>query len=154
MAGLLFTDKNVVLAGYKPYCNHITGIGGKPQKNETLLQTAFRETVEELVGVFDSCVVPELEAKIVPFTSVENSGYTHFLCSMDDLVVFLEIVSVYPSKFYNRSPRTLEDLILKRKIIKGAEIAQLAVIPFVPDVHIARHLSSDLTLCAMLVSRK
>ena len=48
MAGIMFTDKNSVLAGYSSHKLAITGIGGKKKGDETAIQTAIRETVEEL----------------------------------------------------------------------------------------------------------
>ena len=48
MAGIMFTDGKLVLAGYNSKHLFISGIGGKIKENETPILTAVRETVEEL----------------------------------------------------------------------------------------------------------
>ena len=51
MAGILFTDETLVLAGYNEFHEHVTGFGGKKKNNEYPYETAIREVVEELLEV-------------------------------------------------------------------------------------------------------
>jgi hypothetical protein len=91
MAGILFANGNTFLAGYKSYKGHITGIGGKAHGDETLIQTAIRETLEELLGITEisAFFIKLFERTLVPFKKIENSGYTHFMCDFDELSAFL-----------------------------------------------------------------
>lgn len=150
MAGILFTNGNVFLAGYKSYKGHITGIGGKPSGDETLPQTAIRETLEELLGIPEVSLffLKLFERTLLPFKKIENGGYTHFLCTFDDLETFLTIAEIAftISPFYDTFPRTLGDLVTQRKNTERAEITHLAILPFVGDLRIARHLVEDITL--------
>ena len=56
-AGCTFLNDTHVLCGYQPHKRKagITGIGGKREPGESILDTAFRETIEEL---FNLTVVP------------------------------------------------------------------------------------------------
>ena len=51
MAGIVFKSETHVLMGYQPDKAMISGIGGKPLDLEPMIQTAFREAIEELFGV-------------------------------------------------------------------------------------------------------
>lgn len=148
MAGILFTNGNTFLAGYKSYKGHITGIGGKSHGDETLIQTAIRETLEELLGITEisAFFIKLFERTLVPFKKIENSGYTHFMCDFDELTAFLAIAEIAFtfSPYYDAFPRTLQDLILKRKNTERAEITHLTLLPYVKDLRIARHLIEDI----------
>lgn len=150
MAGILFTNEKLFLSGYKSFKGHITGIGGKQQQGESLLQTAIRETIEELFGIKDvpSGIVRIFEKSIHYYKVIENGGFTHFLCSFDELNVFLGFVRVSfdSSPYYDRIPHNLEELLLKRKNVERAEITHLCLLPFVFESRIARHLISDINL--------
>lgn len=150
MAGILFTDGKMVLAGYKPYKGYITGIGGKQKENEPLFQCAVRETLEELFGW--TTIRPEVLTiamdRLQYFHSTQHKGYTQFHCSFDSLraiLVFLSMFMGVTSPYYNVFPFTVEDLIFNRKIMEGAEIAQLALLPYEADLRIAHHFANDLT---------
>ncbi len=156
MAGLLFTNEKLFLSGYKAYKGHITGIGGKQHQGESLFQTAIRETIEELFGIKDisAGIVRIFEKSVQYYKIIENGGFTHFLCSFDELNVFLGFVRVSfdSSPYYDRVPHNLEELLLKRKNAERAEITHLCLLPFVFESRIARHLISDINLCVLPAS--
>jgi hypothetical protein len=54
-AGIVFTNGTHILAGYQPRKKnpHISGLGGSKQKDESYMQTAWRETLEELFELKD-----------------------------------------------------------------------------------------------------
>ena len=147
-AGILFTNEKVFLAGYKSFKGHITGIGGKAHEGETIFGTAIRETIEELLGVTEISLyfVNLFEKTLHPFKKIENAGYTHFVCDFDDLGTLLQIseIAFTYSPFYDTFPLTLDDLLTKRKNTNDAEITHLAMLPFVGDMRIARHLIDDI----------
>ncbi len=159
MAGILFTNERIFLAGYKSFKGHITGIGGKAHEGETLFQTAIRETIEELFGVTEISLffINLFEKTLHPFRKIENAGYTHFLCDFDDLVTFVTIAKeccIYVSPYYDEFPTNLSELLTKRKNTDYAEITHLTLLPFVADLRIARHLIDDINLVVKTVSKK
>ena len=152
MAGILFTDEKLFLSGYKTFKGHITGIGGKPKEGETLFATAIRETIEELFGI-KNCppkIVSIFESSLGCYKTAENQGFTHFFCTFDELKVFLRFskTAFETSPFYDTFPLSIEELLLHRKNTERAEITHLCLLPFVVDSRIARHLISDINLCA------
>ena len=158
MAGILFTNEKVFLAGYKSFKGHITGIGGKQKEGESLFATAIRETIEELFGIKEvtKTSLAFLEKTVQYYKTIENKGYTHFLCSFDEMEIFLNLISITFEKlyYYDEFPKTLADLLLKRKNTERAEISHLCILPYVEDSRIARHLISDINLCVTPVSMK
>jgi 8-oxo-dGTP pyrophosphatase MutT (NUDIX family) len=50
-AGCIFTDGNLILAGYQPKGPYISGIGGSSFDGEEPIVTAMREVMEELLGI-------------------------------------------------------------------------------------------------------
>ena len=158
MAGILFTNEKLFLAGYKSFNGYITGIGGKQKKDESLFATAIRETLEELLGIdnVESFELELFENNIKPFKSFENAGYTNFCCTFTDLTLFLKFAYVIRKKtqFYDLFPASLEELLLERKNAEYSEISHLAILPCVQNVVIAKHLVDDINLYEKLVSMK
>ena len=58
-AGSVFTDSKIILAGYQPRKKKpfISGIGGKREEGESYMDTAIRETVEELFEFKDKVFI-------------------------------------------------------------------------------------------------
>jgi hypothetical protein len=79
MAGILFTDERMVLAGCRSN-GVITGIGGKRKQDETPYKTAVRETLEELFE-YKKVPVKMIEAVIesVPYKKIIKNGSYVFL---------------------------------------------------------------------------
>ena len=158
MAGILFTDGKIVLAGYKPYKGYITGIGGKQKENEPLFQCAVRETLEELFGwttIHPDVLAVSME-RLQCVHETHYKGYTQFHCSFESLralLVFLSMFMQVKSPYYASFPFTVDELVFNRNAPEGAEIAQLALLPYVPDIRIAHHFANDLTHALTLASR-
>ncbi len=136
-AGILFFNDTHVLAGYQPHKNPpcITGIGGCKEEGETELQTAWRETVEEL---FDCKDVPKefIETCITQFIPkfwFSHKDYVCFYYSFQDLECFLRLAKRHriSSAVYETIPTNLFDLVFKRTYSETAELASLCILPIV-----------------------
>lgn len=136
MAGIVFKTETHVLMGYQPDKAMISGIGGKPFELEPLIHTAFRETIEELFGVKPTYwLIVSLAEIFKTAGSVQNGGYTMFVLSFDELTRFMNYVeaSVQTSPYYAQFPKSLDDLLLRRRAPADAEVTHLALIPLVPE---------------------
>ena len=147
MAGILFTNRTMVLSGYKSQKQCITGIGGKMHKGELACQTAVRETIEEL---FEFETIPdELLKTLVDVLVFDNvmayRGYTTFVMDFFELDKIFREVSKFEvkSKCYDIIPKNLTELIMSRNPTKEIELSHLALIPAEPCT-IDRHLMSDI----------
>lgn len=138
-AGIIFTNLTHLLAGYQLHKKKpcITGIGGSRKKGETALETAWRETIEEL---FDCSVVPQeliriCIAKFVPSRWFSRGEYICFQYSFDDLYNFLKLVkrNTLPMTIYSTYPSTLFELVINRKYSESTEIQSLCILPFVQN---------------------
>ena len=134
-AGILFTDKINVLAGFQPNKRipKITGIGGTRNGSEPLLDCALRECLEEL---YDISVIPEkLFAKLKEIFHEKKffitGWYINYVFSFEDLKTILKIAKRYKilSPVYDTLPTTIEDLLLKRKYSSTAEIQSMVYLP-------------------------
>lgn len=134
----MFTDGNFVLAGYNPRTLSISGIGGKKKGNETAVQTAIRETLEEL---FELENIPE-ELTTVLYDTVKfdklffRSGYTTFVMTFKDLDLFIDSLALFPvvSRVYDSKPKSIEQLLMNRKVVPDAELTHLMMIPCVRSI--------------------
>jgi hypothetical protein len=148
MAGILFTDGKLVLAGFNHHRFCITGIGGKKKDNETPVQTAVREMLEELFeldGVPDS--LKKTIMNVLTFDNVmSNQTYTVFIMNFNDLQrVCREVFATNcPSKVYDEIPLTISDLLLKRKILRDSEFSHLSLLPCVYNISLDQNLLSDI----------
>ena len=145
-AGSVFTDKKLILAGYQPRKRKpvISGIGGKKEEGETYIDTALRETLEEL---FEFKLLPkellnEIKSSLVPQKIIQNGDYIMVVYTFNDLELMLRIIQKYKLKsvLYDTFPKTLMDLLFKRKLsFEGEnanlffkpEISYLALLPLV-----------------------
>ena len=138
-AGMLFTDGNLILAGYQPHKSKpsVSGIGGRKKKGEIYWETALRETLEELLELetFPKSLYTEIQTTIYPKKFKLRNGYANFHYSFDDLITILELLSKHQLKspLYESFPTTLTDLLFQRKHndVKTAEISQLCLLPVV-----------------------
>lgn len=100
------------------------------------METALRETVEELLGVahVPSKVVAKLEKKLQPFHVFMNNGYVVCCFSFEDLKKLLKIVRSFgiSGQLYKTVPSTVEQLVLERKqaVVGTHEVQALALLPF------------------------
>ncbi len=137
-AGILFTDMNHVLAGYQPNKRKpcITGIGGGREEGEDYMETAIRESIEELFNVDEVSpkLIQTIRDTIHPKQIIMNEYYVTVVYDFDDLHTFLTLVKQFKVKtnVYDKFPITLMDLLLKRRLtVPKAEIKHLVLLPFI-----------------------
>ena len=146
-AGCLFTNGEVVLAGYQKKRGDIviTGLGGKREEDESYIDTALRETVEELFHVKE--VPPKLigalktHMKPVSVRGKEVPGwgvYVMVIYTFEDLEILLKYAerSSIRTSLYDRFPKTVSDLLLERRTGQSSsapEIPYLSIVPLDPD---------------------
>ena len=122
--------------GYQPSKTMISGIGGKPLDGELTLETALRETVEELFGMPPTrWLMNGLLGYYRNRHPVFNGSYAMYIFSFHDLYDFMAIVRGFmlTSPYYPAFPETLIDLILDRRAPPDAEVTALAIIPIIKD---------------------
>lgn len=133
-AGCIFTNGTHILGGYQPNkpvpC--ISGIGGKREDCEEFVQTAMREMLEELFGIYAR---PDFVSSLmaIPYDRLAISGeyvsLVYSFCSLEKILAELVRLNAV-SSFYNEMPLTLIDLILKRLPVES-EISHLCLLPVV-----------------------
>jgi len=131
MAGILFVDgqSRSVLAGFHPKLNRLSGFGGKRKDEETAEQTAVREVVEELFGVF--AMTPEHVTEFskdlgIPHVYKEYSVFVEPIETVFKLSVFLS-KNGYFSPFYNNLPLSVSELIYHRILSKTTEVTEVSL---------------------------
>jgi hypothetical protein len=151
-AGCLFTNNQLVLAGYQPNKSlpYISGIGGTKMPGETFQRTAFRETLEEIfnVNTFPLGLLNTIELILEPTRIMQNGNYIIIVLTFEDLGIILRICRAYNLKtpIYDTIPLRLNDLIFNRKFDISAEITHLALIPLAKKVTIDPYFVEDLDL--------
>ena len=138
-AGCVFTDGKHVLAGYQPHKKKpgITGIGGHKEGEETYLQTAFRETIEEIYNVTNTTIpvglIDTLIRTLKPKKIKMKKGYVLVTFDFRDLDQFLALCKKtgLRSPLYVRLPKTLIEVIQMRGYDLHAEISSFALLPVV-----------------------
>jgi hypothetical protein len=149
-AGCLFTNYNHVLAGYQPNKKIpiISGFGGKKLSYEIIIETAIRETIEEL---FDINYIPfELIyriKKINPTKIVTQDNYLLFVYSFEQLLDILYISKeIISTNLYLSFPTTIPDLIFNRIINNKSEVSQLCLLPYTKNIKIDPLFILDINL--------
>lgn len=137
-AGILFTDMKHVLAGYQPNKRKpcITGIGGGREEGEQYMDTAIRETIEELFNVDEVSkkLIHTIRDTIPPKQIIMNEYYVTIVYNFDDLHTFLKIVKRFKlqTNVYDKFPLTIMDVLMHRKLnVPKAEIKHLVLLPFI-----------------------
>ena len=146
-AGCLFTNGQTMLAGYQKKRGEIiiSGLGGSREGEESYMDTALRETVEELFHVKEvppklrKALKKALKPKSVRGKEVEGWGvYVTVIFTFEDLETLLkyaEKVSL-KSPIYETFPKTVSDLLFERNADRGSsapEIEYLTIIPVDTD---------------------
>ena len=149
--GCIFTDKSYVLAGLqvKNEQKLISGFGGMALEQEESIHAALRETVEELVGLFDvPQIIDELFLHCMPQRFFQNGPYLLLQYSFEDLEDMLKIIRGYnvQSPYYATFPLTVQDLLFHRKKDKEAEIQALALLPLEDGMQLDNAFLSDIAL--------
>lgn len=151
-AGCMFIDKTHILAGYQPNKKipMISGFGGKSIGNESLTETALRETLEELFHLKEipKGLIERIIETIQP-RIIMNKGYLVLVYTFDQLVEILACskyyigsLEIYPDHY----PMSVESLIIHRVIDSSAEVAQLCILPLVKNLLVDPLFLGDLNL--------
>ena len=138
-AGIVFTNGSHVLGGYQPFKKKpfVSGIGGMRREGETYLDTAIRETLEEL---FEFEEIPDsLNKHLVSTLSskkiILTQSYVSVICSFVDLQDLLNTLNWFDlhSNVYTDMPNNLTELLFNRKTSKEKphEISHLCLLPIV-----------------------
>lgn len=152
-AGCVFTNGKVVLAAYQKeeYAPAINGIGGKRNgPTESYIETALRETIEELFAV--DTVPPRLlvalQNRITPTRIHKTGSYVLVIYTFADLDTLLQeaYAILKSSPVYEKFPRTLSDLILHRNANyePRPEITHICILPVVKQCCIDSQLLDDM----------
>lgn len=152
-AGCLFYCERYVLAGYqpkKPAC--VGGIGGKQRPGETVFQTAFRETIEELfhTNEIPGGLMQTLEQTWKPRVVLSKNGYTALVYTFDDLKMFLLLCKKHRLRtpIYSDFPTDVTSLLLGRMFDPTAEISHLMLMPIVfhpdPQTFLNKEFNQDI----------
>jgi len=133
-AGTLFTNGTHVLAGYqKGYTSpSISGIGGKREGTETYMETALRETVEELFGlsVVPLVLLSRMKGLLEPRRIHKTGSYVLVIYNFNDLEKILELVKrdVKVSPLYKTLPKSISELLLDRTMpVENLPVVNLPV---------------------------
>jgi hypothetical protein len=132
-----------MLAGYQKKRGEIimSGLGGSREEDESYMDTALRETVEELFHVKEvppKCI-DTLKKVLKPVSvrgkEVEGWGtYITVVYTFEQLQTLLKYAEKahIKSPLYERFPKTVSDLLLERDATRGSsspEIEYLTIIP-------------------------
>ena len=137
-AGCLFVNGTHALAGYQPgkTVPCISGIGGKREDADSgVMETALREMLEEVLGIYDSPRFMGALAGVEYITMIRGRNYVNIVYSFLALEKILRLVQGAggQSPYYKTFPLTLHDLIFSREAA-GAEIVHFALLPLVADL--------------------
>ena len=133
----MFTNGTHILAGYQPRKKnpHISGLGGSKQKEESYMQTAWREALEELFELKEipATLCEEIMFAIQPKHTFITENYINVVYSFADLHELLQLLHCYEleSKVYTIIPYNLSDLLFQRQVKKDVEISHLCLLPVV-----------------------
>ena len=148
-AGVLFTDRIHVLAGFQPGKGAVSGFGGSREGCETIRQTAFREVLEELLEPI-SDLRPFIAAlcdryKDHPITRKE--AYRFLTLTLEDLLCILKEAKEIDlkSNIYKSIPTTIAALIQKRKPLASSEVTTIMLLPVQEaGVDLEPHFAEDI----------
>ena len=129
-AGILFLseDNRSVLSGFHPKLNRWSGFGGKRRGNEEALETAVREVIEEVFGVFnpsEECIL-ELSSCIQSIPK-NNADYILYIESESRLFEMAYILhsNNYVSPYYLSLPKNSFELNRFRQLKEEMEITRI-----------------------------
>ena len=130
-AGILFVEaqSKSVLAGFHPKLNRLSGFGGKSHGEEKPEQTAVREVVEELFGVFN--LAPE-HINVFAGQLRASKVYSEYTLFIEPLETIFELSAFlskngYFSPFYNQLPLSVSELIYHRILSKTTEVTDISL---------------------------
>jgi hypothetical protein len=129
-AGILFVseDGRSVLSGYHPKLNRLSGFGGKCHEDEEPLETAVREIVEEIFGLFDISQECSLElSSCIRNIPKNNADYILYIESETRLFEMAYILQKnnYVSPYYLEFPKNSFELNNFRQQKEDMEITRI-----------------------------
>ena len=159
-AGCLFTSGHYVLAAFQPKKKMpiISGFGGKRHGTETYIQTALRETLEELFDVKPVSVhlIELIETNLTPSQVLKNKPkdglYYTLHYSFDDLKQILKYASPYcvDTPLYEEWPTSIQRLIFHRNIEKASEVSHICLLPLTGKITIDDNFKMDIySICGL-----
>ena len=146
-AGILFVSYTggSVLAGFHPKLGRWSGFGGKCHENELYIDTAVREVVEEIFGIFSlsPAILSEL-GKCVVSAPRNDGGYMLFIEPIDTLLNMCEVLrkNAQISPYYQTIPSSLDSILVPRHVNYSSEISKLLFFAF-RDIQDIRYLFTD-----------
>lgn len=149
-AGSFFTDGNLVLCGYQQNksINNISGFGGKKElTDKTYIETAIRETLEELFNIKpDKELINIINLNIIHKKLIVIDNYYMLTYTFEDLELILQLLNKKNtiSKLYDIFPLTISELIFNRKIDSNNEISHLCLLPLKENVVINNDFIKDI----------
>jgi len=150
-AGCVFVSKTHILAGYQPnkMNPYISGFGGKRKDDETFIETALRETLEELLNIKEVpiALIHKIEKTIIPEKIIFNKTYRILVYTFDNLAEILACVKYYigQSVLYPRAlPINVSELLMERVILGDAEVSHLSILPLVSNLQIDKCFLEDI----------
>jgi hypothetical protein len=131
-AGCLFIQQGYALVGYSQKYKHYSGFGGKQNVAETPIQTALRETAEELLGIEPTKAEIEHLGKLLEHKKlITRNNYAFLVLKIDDISVFSNVFGVRQSPYYKTIPKNCSRFILERNPTETAEITEMKIIKVV-----------------------
>lgn len=149
-AGSFFTDGKLVLCGYQQNKKvfNISGFGGKKElRDKSYIETAIRETIEELLNMVpDKETINNVNMNIIHKNVFIQDEYCMLTYTFDDLETILQILSKYhvKSNLYDNFPMTISELIFNRKIDPKLEISHLCLLPLKENILIDNDFIKDI----------
>jgi hypothetical protein len=153
-AGAIFTNGTHILAGYQPNKKtpFISGIGGRMEPGEAFVETAVRESIEEILDVDNVSkkliedIIRDVKYKVL----IEDMSYSIIVYTFEDLFNILSIAAclIKASPIYKKIPSNLEELLFERCPLRTSEISQLCLLPVVGNssLFIDSNLVKDIIL--------
>ena len=140
-AGLFFSNGIHVLGGLQKKKGKwiVSGLGGSREGSEILPLTAFREVLEELLGLFDvnSALLHDLYLKHTPKRALFSEGYINYVYTFDQLESILQMIydsGLTSCPLYKQFPLTVQDLVFKRELNQSVEVPVLTLLPAQPCI--------------------
>ena len=135
-AGILFISEsgNSVLTGFHPKLNRWSGFGGKRRGTELALETAVREVIEELFGVFS--LSSECFSEImscIESTPQNEGGYMLFIETEKTIFMLSDILIKHQcySDYYVNIPMNNNELVSNRFYLETMEIQKIEYFPLI-----------------------
>jgi 8-oxo-dGTP pyrophosphatase MutT (NUDIX family) len=132
-AGILFIQDSLFLAAYNPRSQIWSGIGGKIEQDETMMQAAFRETLEELFGLKPvKTIVDECVQLFSSNKTLTRANYAYIPVRFDQLKDITAILNAhaYTSPYYTTLPDNVRELVHLRQTPDYAEITSLKIVDY------------------------